>query len=538
MAQQLGIIARAFSLDSDVIGLRVANMSYIRALIQHSTFEQIDFFCFEDEIVALQNVLNLLPEVQNKVLRFFPTHQIANVLANTTYDLLFGLDPEYGKILIFLRNLYAITPCPVFLIIHSMSGGAMPQTIWEIQMNAGPYDTILCSSNAGEEVVLQMMRKNSQSRQVENPFLGKVCVLPLGIRIPHKHEHTRNLRERLDIPANSIVFGVVARIDVMTKMELSATYLAFFELIQKTGRQDLVLVIAGNKKNNNYFNRIQTLGKLLNIHENIRYYCDFTDEERPLLYNTIDVFVSLSDNIQETFGLALVEAMSHSKPVIASDWNGYKDIVVNDITGFLIPTYWMNCFSKNQKDAYFPHQGFGDLEDLYLLQVQTTAVDIPRCVAAMAQLLDAPRRQAMGSAGFERAHDVFAWPRVIEQLNMRYAEIRESAVANALGQNRYNGAYEMFALFGHYPTQELLREHQVQITQFGLAIIQQKVSFLEYVGLWDHIFECDRIWPDLLPRTTQVTPISQLIREFSEYEEETVMINILFCLKFNLLQCL
>mgnify|MGYP001333871824 CR=1 FL=1 len=38
-----------------------------------------------------------------------------------------------------------------------------------------------------------------------------------------------------------------------------------------------------------------------------------------------DVFVSLSDNIQETFGLAPVEAMASGLPVVVSDWDGYKD---------------------------------------------------------------------------------------------------------------------------------------------------------------------------------------------------------------------
>jgi glycosyltransferase involved in cell wall biosynthesis len=43
------------------------------------------------------------------------------------------------------------------------------------------------------------------------------------------------------------------------------------------------------------------------------------------------------DNVQETFGLAPVEAMAAGLPLIVSDWDGMKDTVTPDV-GFRIPT--------------------------------------------------------------------------------------------------------------------------------------------------------------------------------------------------------
>src|SRR3546814_10665560 len=60
-----------------------------------------------------------------------------------------------------------------------------------------------------------------------------------------------------------------------------------------------------------------------------------------------DVFVSLSDNIQESFGITPVEAMAVGLPCIVSDWDGYRDTVVDGETGILVPT-WV------------PHAGAGD----------------------------------------------------------------------------------------------------------------------------------------------------------------------------------
>ena len=59
---------------------------------------------------------------------------------------------------------------------------------------------------------------------------------------------------------------------------------------------------------------------------------------RETAWASADVFCSLSDNIQETFGIVPVEAMAAGLPVIVSDWDGYKDTVRDGIDGFRIPT--------------------------------------------------------------------------------------------------------------------------------------------------------------------------------------------------------
>ena len=51
-----------------------------------------------------------------------------------------------------------------------------------------------------------------------------------------------------------------------------------------------------------------------------------------------DAFLSLVDCLQETFGLTPIEAMASGLPVVVSDWNGYRDSVIEGRTGFRIPT--------------------------------------------------------------------------------------------------------------------------------------------------------------------------------------------------------
>jgi starch synthase len=60
--------------------------------------------------------------------------------------------------------------------------------------------------------------------------------------------------------------------------------------------------------------------------------------ERQTAWAGIDVFCSLSDNIQDTFGIVPIEAIAAGLPVVASDWDSFKDTVRRGVEGFRIST--------------------------------------------------------------------------------------------------------------------------------------------------------------------------------------------------------
>ena len=61
-------------------------------------------------------------------------------------------------------------------------------------------------------------------------------------------------------------------------------------------------------------------------------------EMRKMAWAAADIFCSLSDNIQETFGITPIEAMAAKLPSVVSDWNGYKESVRHKIDGFRVKT--------------------------------------------------------------------------------------------------------------------------------------------------------------------------------------------------------
>jgi hypothetical protein len=132
-----------------------------------------------------------------------------------------------------------------------------------------------------------------------------------------------------------------------------------------------------------------------------------------------DVFVSLADSIQETFGIAPVEAMAAGLPAVVADWDGYRDTVRQGIDGFRIPTLMPSAGLG--ADLALRHALEADDYEAYIGNVAAlTAVDIDAAAAAFARLFaSASLRARMGEAARRRAREIFDWKNIFG----RYEEL-------------------------------------------------------------------------------------------------------------------
>ncbi|NQT70260.1 MAG: glycosyltransferase family 4 protein [Desulfobacteraceae bacterium] len=249
----------------------------------------------------------------------------------------------------------------------------------------------------------------------EGPGNGlRLETIPLGVDVDRYHpidEGTkRELRARFDWPEDEIIFLCMGRLSPDEKMELMPLLKAFAELVRiaSSGEKARLLII-GREHNAGYIDILSDLIKKLEIEDRVLIISDYDASHIPLYYVMADVFVSPSDNIQETYGLSVTEAMASGLPVIVSDWDGYRDTVADGSTGFLIPTYWADC-------------GFSWRQRFQL--AQSVAVDMDRLIQSMQALLENKElRKAMGRAGRQRAESKFSWKKVIKQYDTLLHEV-------------------------------------------------------------------------------------------------------------------
>ncbi|MBL8554828.1 MAG: glycosyltransferase family 4 protein [Phenylobacterium sp.] len=144
-----------------------------------------------------------------------------------------------------------------------------------------------------------------------------------------------------------------------------------------------------------------------------------------------DVFLSLVDNIQETFGITPLEAMAAGLPVVASDWDGYRSTVRDGVDGFLIPTLMGPTGGGLGANMVERHTLESTSYQAYVGAVaQHTAVHIGRAAEALAALIRDPGlRRRMGRAGRARVADAFDWPVVARQHHALVDELAEARAA-------------------------------------------------------------------------------------------------------------
>jgi hypothetical protein len=176
------------------------------------------------------------------------------------------------------------------------------------------------------------------------------------------------------------------------------------------------------------------------------------------MWAAADIFLSLVDNIQETFGITPLEAMAAGLPVVVSDWDGYRFTVRDGIDGFgvrsLGPAPGLGQGMLNR------HLFYGMSYQSYVgTLAQHTAVHVGDAAARLADLIASRElRMKMGEAGRRRIAEAFDWQVVVGQLQellQELAQVRASAAHEAPRHRTNPLKGEPFGAFSIFPTQAL-----------------------------------------------------------------------------------
>lgn len=358
-----------------------------------------------------------------------------------------------------------------------------------------PWDALICTSSAVAATVQVLLdaelehlrwRFGSQLQAT----LPQLPVIPLGVHCAdfELSETDRSAaRQTLQIAADEIVVLYVGRLSFHAKAHPHAMYAGLQAAAKSSGKKITLIQCGwfGNKAIDASFadGAAQFCPEVRSL---------FIDGRDPALrrqcWAAADLFVSLSDNIQETFGLTPIEAMAAGLPVLVSDWDGYKDTVRDGIDGYRIPT-WMPPAGTGADLARRYEAGI-DTYDLYCgLTCQTAVLDWRALVERLLALVTDPAlRQRMGAAGKARARQLFDWTVVYRQYQSLWGDLgrmREQAHVDPMQQGYLRGAPSLapargdpYSCFAHYPS--------ATIAPTTLVDLRPDASLASYRQLIEH----------------------------------------------------
>lgn len=351
-------------------------------------------------------------------------------------------------------------------ITHTTSSAtAMDAITALITSPVQPWDAVICTSTAVKnnvERVLQAQVDYLKSRLgVTQLVLPKFPVIPLGIHtsdFTFTAAHKAAARARLGVDGDTLVVLFMGRLSFHAKAHPLAMYQALQTAAQRTGKQ-VVLVECGWHANDPIARAFADAATLACPDVRVVTLDGRIEADRLTAWAGADIFCSLSDNIQETFGITPIEAMAAGLPVVVSDWDGYKDTVRDGIDGFRIPT--LMPASGLGGDLALRHALEIDTYDMYCgHSCSLVAVDVEATARAFMQLMQSPElRQRMGDAGRERARQVYDWSVIIPQYEHLWAQLKDirSSQAKALAPlaHPWPARMDPFDAFAGYPTHVL-----------------------------------------------------------------------------------
>jgi starch synthase len=356
-------------------------------------------------------------------------------------------------------------------ITHTTSSaGAMDALAALLTAPVQPWDAVICTSTAVKDNVQRVLQAQAdylvQRLGAQRLVLPQMPVIPLGIHTRdfiYTEEQKQAARVAVGADANSVVVLYTGRLSFHAK----AHPLAMYQALERAAAtlpagQKVVLVECGWHANDFIAKAYAEAAHLACPNVRVVRLDGRRAGDRQTAWSSADVFCSLSDNIQETFGIVPIEAMAAGLPVVVSDWDGYRDTVRDGVDGFRVPTLMPGAGLGT--DLALRHALEIDTYDMYCgHSCSLVAVDVAATVQAFNRLFVSPElRRQMGDAGRQRAREVYDWAVIIPQYEALWTQLGELRKAQepALKPLAHPWPTRMdpFHAFAGYPTQTLRTE--------------------------------------------------------------------------------
>jgi glycosyltransferase involved in cell wall biosynthesis len=340
-----------------------------------------------------------------------------------------------------------------------------------------PWDALICTSSAARNVVQMLFQLQAEYLQwrfgCQKFVVPQLPVIPLGV---HQNDFvfdraTREAaRQKLGLAANEVAVLFAGRLSFHAKAHPYPMFVSLQSAAKRSG-QAVTLLLCGQFPNDAvktaFLDGAKAYAPLVTV--SVVNGKDFDDYRSA--WAASDIFVSLSDNLQETFGITPLEAMASGLPVVVSDWNGYKDTVVDGETGYRIAS-WMPPPDLGAALASAFEAGTINYDRYIGLASLEVSLDNAQLTVRLMALIENPElRQKMGAAGKARVAQQYDWAVVIKQYLQLWSElasIRAAAKDNpsphlAAAPRSNPASADPYRVFAGFPTRQLSAETLVRL---------------------------------------------------------------------------
>ena len=462
-----------------LMGRQAAGWSFLKSIINSKRYDTLGVYLknMNQKELLLDDVKSLLTENNSSIdIRSFPYAEP-------------NLTSEFGGIQLPGPNIIEFANHRSFFGHHhySLCGLTHTTASYDVMNSFSslltepvmPWDAIICSS----ESVLNTANK---ILEVQNDFLKsrigstkqvlpQLPVIPLGVNIDEfdfSKEFKVNARSKLGIDKDDIVISYVGRLSFHAKAHHLPMYLALENISKRLkGKKKLHLIQSGWFASDYIEDSFVDEAKIVCPSVNCIFLDGRESSNKDITLASSDIFMSLSDNIQETFGLTPLEAMASGIPVIVSDWDGYRSTVRDNEDGFRVSSYSLReGFGEDLMFKYM--MGIIDYDNYIGGTVHKVGIDVKQCIDKLNLLIDNPDlRKKLGNNGKRRAKENFSWTKILVQYEDLYEELNNIRVtehlkfidisSKALPANRQ----DPFKVFSDYPTEILKNSSKFRIAK-------------------------------------------------------------------------
>jgi glycosyltransferase involved in cell wall biosynthesis len=457
----------------------MATSDFYKNLIRFGRFDEYHFFILGEKGNA-KKILNnreLMPYIHDKRVKIRKVSQLPLFLKDAQDFVFFIANPGMFDIS-RLRSIYAKKYFPICGLTYTISYGYLLERVFFKNMisDLQPFDSIVSIAKPVLESLKRMHRLirqdvfNTMSAKIS--YRARLDQLPLGLNSEHYLKGDKNKsRRELGLPAGKVIILYFGRFSASDKADIFPLLFAFKNLLSKN--KNIFLVLAGKNFQGNYAARLKQAGNDLGILHNIKFFLNPSQEEKYSLYAASDIFVSPSDSLQESFGLTVIEAMAAGLPAVVSDWDGYRDIVIHNKTGFRVPTYWIKC-DRRVSEASYLYQDNIQLEHLSL--GQSVCVDVNKMIEYLSLLIKRKDlRLKFGHSAREKVHKYYDWSVVIPRYEALWNTLMDKARACRMTPKKMPIFYpRYFECFSHYPSRILNKQTNIAITEEGERLLKTR----------------------------------------------------------------